>query len=81
MGEIRGVWKLTNELDPVVLNGAPTSKFYKFVWGMENILRGAGVTEYYFNVPADNDEYNKIVQEFGGERQSKQPDFRYKINL
>lgn len=81
MGEVRGVWKLVNELDPVVLNGAPTSKFYKFVWGMENMMRGAGVQEYYFNVPADATEYHKIIEEFNGVRQSKQPDFRYKVVL
>jgi len=81
MGKIRGVWKVCNELDPVILNGASTSQFYKFVWGVENIFRGAGLTEYYFNVPATSETYIKVIEEFGGERQSKQPDYRYKVNL
>ena len=81
MGKIRGVWKVCHELDPVILNGESSAKFYKFIWGIENVMRGAGATQYYFNIPVDNPEYQKVVEEFGGERQSKQPDYRYKVNL
>lgn len=81
MGEIRGVWRVANELDPVIFNGASNAKVYKFLWGMENILRGAGVSEYFFNVPADDVKYHKVIEELGGERLSKQPDYRYRVNL
>src|ERR1700752_1369787 len=68
MGEMRGVWKVVNELDPVFLNGANPARFYKFIWGIENIMRGAGVDAYHFNVAADDENYHKIIEEFGGER-------------
>jgi hypothetical protein len=81
LGPMRGVWKVCNELDPVILNGASNTQLCMFVWGIENIFKGAGLTEYYFNVAADNEEYIKVIEHFGGERQSKQPDYRYKVNL
>jgi hypothetical protein len=81
LGDMKAVWKVCNELDPVFFNGAPPARMYKFLWGIENILKGAGLTEYYFNVPADDTKYHKVLEHLGAERQSKQPDFRYKINL
>lgn len=81
MGEMRAVWKVTHELDPVFFNGAPKPRMYKFLWGIENILKGAGLTEYFFNVPADDVDYHKVLEHLGAERQSKQPDFRFKVNL
>lgn len=81
LGEMRAVWKVCNELDPVYFNGAPQTRMYKFLWGLENIFKGAGLTEYYFQIPAADLEYQKVIEHLGGERQSKQPDYRYKINL
>ncbi len=81
MGEMRAVWRVAHELDPVHVNGAPVQKLYKFLWGIENIMRGAGCTEYFFQTPADDPQYHRIVEELGGERLSKQPDYRWRINL
>lgn len=81
MGEIRGVWRMANELDPVHFNGATPGRMYKFMWGVENIMRGAGVTEYFFMTPADDTKYHKILEELGAERLSKQPDYRWRVNL
>lgn len=81
MGEITGVWRVAHELDPVHPNGAPMQKLYKFLWGVENILKGSGCTEYFYNVPADDLKYHKILEELGAERVSKQPDYRYRVNL
>src|SRR5258708_4282108 len=81
MGDIKAVWRVANELDPVHFNGASTPKMYKFLWGVENIMRGAGVTEYFFNTPADDPTYHRILEELGGQRLSKQPDYRWRINL
>ena len=81
MGDSLAVWKIVHELDPVVLNGGNTAKFYKFVWGIENIMRGSGVDAYHFQCPVGNKEYQKIIEEFGGERISTEPQFRYKVNL
>lgn len=81
MGEMKAVWRVAHELDPVDFAGQPYPKMYKFIWGMENIMRGAGCTEYFFNVPADDPKYQKVIEDFGGQRLSKQPDYRYKVNL
>ena len=81
MGEMKAVWKPVHELDPVFLNGAAPQRFYKFIWGIENIMRGAGVDAYHFNVDAEDTNYHKIIEEFGGERLSKVPSYRYKVNL
>jgi hypothetical protein len=81
MGEMRAVWRVAQELDPVIFNGAPKQKMYKFLWGIENIMAGSGVTEYYFNTPANDPEYHKILEELGGIRLSKQPDYRWRVNL
>ena len=81
MGDMRAVWRVANELDPIHFKGAPTTRMYKFLWGIENIMAGAGVTEYFFSVPADDTQYNKILEELGAQRLSKQPDFRYRVNL
>jgi hypothetical protein len=81
MGDMRAVWRVANELDPVMFNGAPVQRRYKFLWGIENILRGSGCTEYFYNTPADDLQYHKIVEELGAERLSKQPDYRWRINL
>jgi hypothetical protein len=81
MGEMTAVWRVANEIDPVHVNGAPIQKLYKFLWGMENILRGSGATEYYFNVPADDTQYHKVLEQLGAERLSKQPDYRFRVNL
>lgn len=81
MGEMRAVWRVAHELDPIITNGAPTQKLYKFLWGIENIMRGAGTTEYFFQTPADDPKYHRVVEELGGQRLSKQPDYRWRINL
>lgn len=81
LGEMRAVWKICNELDPVFFNDAPQARMYKFLWGIENIMKGSGLTEYYFQIPANDEPYQKVVEHMGGERQSKQPEYRYKINL
>lgn len=81
LGKMKAVWKICNELDPVYFDGAPKPLMYKFLWGLENLMKGSGVTEYYFNIPAADTQYQEVIEHLGGERQSKQPDYRYKINL
>jgi len=81
LGEMRAVWKICHELDPVFFNGAPKTRMMKFLWGLENIMAGSGVTEWYANVPASDTEYHAVLEHLGGERQSKQPDYRYKFNI
>ena len=81
MGEMRAVWRVAHELDPVHFYGAPVPRMNKFIWGIENLMKGAGVTEYYFNVDAQDAKWIETIEAFGGERLSKQPDYRYRVNL
>jgi hypothetical protein len=81
MGDMKAVWRVAHELDPVHFNGAPVQKMYKFLWGIENIMAGSGVTEYFFQTPADDPQYHRILEELGAQKLSKQPDYRWRINL
>jgi hypothetical protein len=82
LGEMTAVWRIANEIDPLIPNGATRQRQFKFMWGIENILKGAGVSEYFYNVPADDPTYHRAIEEhFGAERLSKQPDFRYRVNI
>jgi hypothetical protein len=82
MGDMFAVWRMANEIDPLIPNGAPVTKMYRFLWGIENILKGAGVSEYFYNTPADDPDYHKAIEEhFGAQRLSKQPDYRWRVNL
>lgn len=81
MGDMYAVWRVAHELDPLHPNGASTPRMYKFLWGIENIMRGSGVTEYFYNTPADDPTYHKFIEELGAQRLSKQPDYRWRVNL
>lgn len=81
MGDMRAVWRVAHELDPVFYGDAPDARKYKFIWGIENIMKGSGCTEFYFNVPVSDEKYNKIVEHFGAQRTSKEPEYRYKVVL
>lgn len=70
------------ELDPVIF--APSTddrRKYLMIWGMENILKGAGVQEYYFNVHVADERWNQVVQGWRAERTSKEPEYRYRMEL
>lgn len=81
MGDSLAVWRVANELDPFHFNSASNSQKYLFMWGLQNMLRGAGVTEVYFNVAVANGQFREIVEHLGAEPVSKEPELRYKITL
>lgn len=81
MGDMRAVWRITNELDPLYFGESSDSKKYMFVWGLENLLRGSGANEFYFNIGTENTEFQKIAEHFGATKTSPTPEFRYRINL
>lgn len=66
------------ELDPVFYNDNISQRKAMFVWAIENMMRGMGMSAYYFNCPADNTAYQEVLQSWGAENISKQPEFRYK---
>jgi len=79
LGESIAVTRLAAEIDPVFYGeGTPTIRKAWFIWGLENMLKGNGYTEYYFNVPVRDEEYVKIVKGFGAEQTSLEPEFRFK---
>jgi hypothetical protein len=81
MRDSTAVWRIANEIDPVYFNSASNSQKYLFIWGLENMLRGTGATEYYMNVSAEDAHYQGIIENFGAVRTSKEPEYRYKVTL
>lgn len=82
LGEQTAVWRVAHELDPFIPGQASLKEQFRFLWGVECILKGAGVTEYFYNVPADDTTYHEAIEKhFGAQRLSKQPDYRYRVNL
>jgi len=80
-GDIKAVWRVTNELDPVFFGESSNQKRVLFFYGMENMLKGAGATEFYFNVPVTDEPYQKVLEHLGAQRTSKEPEYRYKVVL
>ena len=82
MDGMTAVWRVAHELDPVIFGDVPTAKKFRFLWGIENILAGSGVTEYFYDIPADDLTYQRAIEDhLGAQRLSKQPDYRYRVNL
>ena len=67
------------ELDPVMFDPrSNNARKLLFVWGLENILRANGVTEYYFNIDLKDVAWQRVVEKHGAEQQSQTPEIRYK---
>lgn len=78
-GKSLAVIRLTTEIDPVVWgDGTPDIRKAWFIWGLENMLRGNGMSEYYFNVHTKDEKFQKIAEGFGATKTSTEPEFRYK---
>lgn len=76
------VIKPTVEVDPIFFDpAAPRHKRALMLWGVEQILRFQGSTEYYFNVSTDNTEFIEDVIKMGCENTSPTPEFRFKKKL
>lgn len=78
-GDDTAVIRMAVELDPLHCE-SPKRKAW-FIWGLENWMRLNGVQEYYFNVAADDAEWQQAVEGWGAERTSLTPEFRYKKRL
>lgn len=82
MGDSKAVWRIANELDPFHFGPATSNaQKYLFLWGLQNLLRGSGATEVYFNVAVANEQFRQVVEHLGAEPTSKEPELRYKITL
>ena len=69
-------------IDPMLYaEGTTPRRKVLFIWALENALRiQGGVSAYYFNVSAEDDakEWRETVENFGAEKISVTPEFRYK---
>lgn len=68
------------EMDPVLFaKGSNTRRKAQFVWALENSFRIMGTPQaYYFNVRADDMEWQSLVKSWGAEQVSATPEFRMK---
>ena len=79
MGENLAVLRLAPEIDPLLMaEGSSNKRKALFMWGLENILKGSGMTEYYFNILDSETEWMEIVKSFGAEMISVAPERRFK---
>lgn len=74
---VRPCW----EVDPIfIADSSGDSQKARFMWGLEERMIGAGITGYYFNMPADDasKQWRKVAQSWGAEPVSKAPEWRYR---
>jgi hypothetical protein len=70
------------EVDPVYYaKDSNTAQKARFIWGLEERMLGAGVLHYYFNVPIEDEEYIKVVKQWGAVQQSHGPELRFGRSL
>ena len=73
------VLRLNLELDPVFFATDSDRRKAMFLWGIENGLRMQGAAHaYYFAIAAKDAAWQKVVETFGAERLSEEPQLRYK---
>lgn len=78
---IKGVWRITNEADPIYFNGASDRDKVQFLFAMQHFLMGTGATEFYFQVPVNDEKYQSILEHLGMKKTSREPEYRYKVSL
>lgn len=66
------------ELNPVIYaEGTTDMRRARFLYALEERFLGAGIDRYYFEIAADNEDYQKVVEHWGAERVSPVPEYRY----
>jgi hypothetical protein len=78
MGNDLAVVRLASEIDPMVMEKESGQRRLLFSWGLENMLRATGNTEYYCNVPIHMTDYHEVLKKLGHEQISSEPEFRFK---
>lgn len=78
-GTILTVKRLVTEFDPVYIPEGVDARWKAiFARDLGTWAFGHGVQKYYFNVHAEDTEWQRNVEKFGAERTSTAPEFRYK---
>jgi hypothetical protein len=82
-GDMRAVYRLAPELDPVIYKDASMNEKRFFITCLEAHMRLSGVPAYYFNVPATEEfeKYRAIVEHWGAIPTAATPEIRYKKAL
>ena len=76
------VLKPTMELDPVYFSeGCSSAEKTRFIWGLEERMLGGGITKYFFNVSADDKEWQENLRSWGAIQQSPGPELRFARSL
>ena len=67
------------EADPVIFHPDTTDKRKAlFLMNLETALRLQGIQEFYFNIPADDADYIKVMEHWGAVVRSTSPQLRFK---
>lgn len=78
-GKTFAVLRQCTEIDPIIAEGDDSSRRKAMMFfGMETGLNMLGVSHYYFNVKADETEWQEVVRKWGAEQVSQSPEFRFK---
>jgi len=82
-GSGRATYRLAPEVDPVDYGSLSNSEKRAFMTLLEGHMRLSGLQAYYFNVPANEEfaQYRKVVETWGAQKVSLEPEFRYKKSL
>ena len=76
------VLKQVFEVDPVLFDSETSNKRKAlFMWSLMNHLRLNGIPVVYFQIAADDAEWQKSAQSFGVEQVSIVPELRFKLTL
>lgn len=78
-GAVLGVIRRPVELDPVFYPPALEDR-YKVIFARDIAtgLMFQGVTHFYFNAPADDEKWRSVIEKWGAEAVSPNPEIRYK---
>lgn len=67
------------EIDPMFFSAdSNTHRRMIFAMNLESILRFQGIREIYFNVPVVDEKYIKVLETWGAEPISLEPELRFK---
>lgn len=78
-GQNLAVVRMCYELDPVYFHeDSPPSARYLFLRDITNVLRGGGITELYFNVLTEDEQFQAFLYKNKAEKISAGPEFRFK---
>jgi hypothetical protein len=77
-GNIRAVVRFPVEANPIIWGEGTTDRErIAFVYALEERMLGAGFDRYYCQVDAQDDKWQKVIENWGFQQVSPQPELRY----